>query len=82
MHMMGTDVGPIDDFCEQLLKLTEVGPAFSYHVANCHVIATPGFPARALETFEKMDVEVLEGHRLLGSVIGPFAACQDHSNDW
>ena len=43
----------------------------------CHIIAKKNQLENAKEIFKNEDVDILEGHRVLGSVIGSASACHD-----
>ena len=55
-------------------RLKKYGPAFGYTLTECTIIAKTGNMKQAKSLFNK-DVEIVDGHRVLGSVIGSEAAC-------
>ena len=58
-------------------KLYEHGGAFGYNVTICHLITKPDFVLKANKDFSGLDVDVIEGHRILGSVIDSDESCND-----
>ena len=58
-------------------KLYEHGDAFGYNVIKCLPITKPGFVQKANKVFSGLDVNVIEGHRVLGSNIGSDECCND-----
>ena len=46
------------------------GPAFGYHLTNCHVITKEHLFEKALQIFVNDEVEIVDGCRVLDSVIG------------
>ena len=73
----GNAVGKLEDLHRLHEALAEHGPAFGYHITKCHIIAKKNHIENAKEIFKNKDVDVLEGHRVLGSVIGSTSACHD-----
>ena len=55
-------------------SLAEHGPGFGCHITNCSIIAKKNHLENAKESFKNEDVDILEGHRVLGSVIGSASA--------
>ena len=51
-------------------KLYEYGDAFGYKVIKCLFITKPEFVQKANKIFSGLDVNVIEGHRVLCSNIG------------
>ena len=52
------------------------GPAFGYTLTKCNIIAKTEHLKQAQNLFIKEDVEIVDGHRVLGSVIGSESACE------
>ena len=73
----GNAVGKLKDLHRLHDALTERGPAFGYHITKCHNIARKSHLGNAKEIFKNKDVDILEGHRVLGSLIGSVSACHD-----
>ena len=57
--------------------LKEIGPHFGYKVIKCHLITKPDFEQSARDLFANEDMEVINGHRVLGPVIGTEERCQE-----
>ena len=53
------------------------GPAFEYHITKCHIIANKNPIENATEIFQHKDFNILEGHRVPGSIIGSASACHN-----
>ena len=51
-------------------KHNEHGGAFGYIVIICHLVTKPQFVQNSDKNFSGLDADVIEGHRVLGSVIG------------
>ena len=66
----GNAVGEIDDLVETLKQLKTHGQFFGYNVTKCHLITKSEHIPIAIEKFKDLDVEVVAGHRVFGSVIG------------
>ena len=58
-------------------KLYEHGGAFGYNVIKCQLITKPEFLQKPNNVFSGLDVDVIEDHRILGSVIGFDENCND-----
>ena len=71
----GNVAGSLEDLKTVHERLKQHGPAFGYNVTKCHIIAKPGEIDEAREMFDKEDVDIIDGHRVLGSVIGSETAC-------
>ena len=56
-------------------QLKKHGLAFGYTLTECNIIAKTENMKQAQSLFNKKDVEIVDGHRVLGSVIGSEAAC-------
>ena len=55
---------------KRLLINVQHGPAFENHVVKCHLLKC-SFIKTVLKSFDNLDVKKFDGHRNLGSVIGP-----------
>ena len=73
----GNAVGKLKDLHRLHEALAEHGPAFEYHITKCHIIAKKNHIENAEEIFKNKYVDILEGHRVLGSVISSASACHD-----
>ena len=73
----GNVAGSLETLRLVLDKLYEHGSAFGYNVIKCHLITKPEFVQKANKVFSGLDVDVIEGHRVLGSVIGSDESCND-----
>ena len=51
------------------------GHVFGYHITKCHLVSNTDHKV-AMTLFENLDVELVDGHRVLGSVIGSSSACE------
>ena len=72
---MTTPLGK-DDLVKTLKQLKTHGPFFGYHVTNRHLITKSDFIPKAMNKFKNLEVEVVNGHRVLGSVIGSSGCCE------
>ena len=62
--------GSIASLLKLYHDLKEIGPHFGYKVIKFHLITKSDFEQRAKDLLAYQDVEILTGHRVLGSVIG------------
>ena len=62
-------------------KLYEHGGALVYSVIKCHFITKPEFFQKSNNVFAGLDVAVIEGHRVLGSVFGSDKRCNSFLNE-
>ena len=60
----------------KIQTLQQHGPAFGYHITKCHLVTKTDHKRAAMTLFETLDVELVDGHRVLGSVIGSSSACE------
>ena len=72
----GNAVGKLDAIHRLYKKLQQHGPAFGYHITKCHLVTKTDHKKVAMTLFENLDVELVDGHRVLGSVIGSSSACE------
>ena len=73
----GNVAGSLESLRIVLDKLYEHGGAFGYNVIKFHLITKPQFVQKANKVFSGLDVDVIEGHRVLGSVIDSDESCND-----
>ena len=73
----GNVTGSLESLRIVLDKLYENVSAFGYNVITCHLTTKPEFVQKANKVFSGLDVDVIEGHRVLGSVIGSNENCID-----
>ena len=71
----GNAAGKLKDLRILVKKLQEHGPAFGYNVIKCNLITKPEKVDEAKKLFSGCEVEIVEGHRVLGSVIGAEHTC-------
>ena len=71
----GNVAGRLESLRIVLDKLYEHGGAFGYNMNKCHLITKLKFVQKANKVFSGLDVDVIEGHRVLGSVIGSDKSC-------
>ena len=77
----GNAAGSLESLKELYNCLCEHGPAFGYKVIKCHLIIKPNKRENAEKMFASNDVDIIEGHRVLGSVIGSENECQKFMNE-
>ena len=66
----GNGAGKLKDLRILVKKLQEHGPSFGYNVIKCNLITKPEKVDEAKKLFSGCEIEIVEGHRVLGSVIG------------
>ena len=71
----GNAVGKMKDLHQIHDASTEHGPAFGYHITRCKIIPKENHLENAKEIFKSNDVDIFEGHRVLGLVNGSASAC-------
>ena len=71
----GNVAGSIESLRNLFEKLKLDGPAFGYNINKCHLITKDSSLGKAKDLFKDEDVELVAGHRVLGSVIGSPEAC-------
>ena len=71
----GNVTGSLKDLKAVHEQLKQHGPVFGYTRTKCNIIAKSEHMKQAQSLFNKEDVEIVDGHRVLGSVIGSDAAC-------
>ena len=74
----GSAVGNLDDLKVTLEKVIEHGKAFGYYVksSKCKLIVKDGLKEKAAKVFEGKDIKIVDGFRVLGSVIGTNESCE------
>ena len=73
----GNVAGSLESLRIVLDKLYEHGGAFSYNVVKCLLITRTQFVHKASKVLVGLDVDVIEAHRVLDSVIGSDKSCND-----
>ena len=71
----GIAVGSLESLVALHQKLQKHGPAFGYKLTKCNLIVKESSLEKAKKSFESIDIEIVPGHRVLGSTIGSKAAC-------
>ena len=79
----GSVVGKLKDIRALFDKLTQLGPNYGYLVnpPKCQLIIKPGGERQASIEFEGTNVEITQGARVLGSVIGSSEASKSFLKD-
>ena len=79
----GSVVGKLKDIRALFDKLTELGPKYGYLVnpPKCQLIIKPGGERQASTVFAGTNVEITQGARVLGSVIGSSEASKNFLKD-
>ena len=79
----GSVVGKIEDIRALFDKLTELGPNYGYLVnpPKCQLIIKPGGERQLSTVFAGTNVEITQGARVLGSVIGSSEASKNFLKD-
>ena len=79
----GSVVGKLKDIRALFDKLTELGPKYGYLVnpPKCQLIIQPGGERQASTVFAGTNVEITQGARVLGSVIGSSEASKNFLKD-
>ena len=57
------------------------GPSFGYNVIKCHLITKADFVNEAKNVFKGEEVDIIDGSRVLGSVIGNVDSCRQYIKD-
>ena len=73
----GNVAGSLESLRMVLDKLYEHGGAFGSNVIKRHPITKPEFVQKKNKIFSGLDVDVIEGHRVLGSGISSDKSCND-----
>ena len=79
----GSVVGKLKDIRALFDKLTQLGPKYGYLVnpPKCQLIIKPGGERQASSEFAGTNVEITQGARVLGSVIGSSEASKNFLKD-
>ena len=79
----GSVVGKLKDIRALFDKLTQLGPKYGYLVnpPKCQLIIKPGGESQASFEFAGTNVEITQGARVLGSVIGSSEASKNFLKD-
>ena len=74
----GTAAGTIEKLLLFFKQLNKIGEGFGYFVnaPKCQLIVKPHTIEKAKRIFNKTNVQIVDGARVLGSIIGSEAACQ------
>ena len=74
----GTAAGTIEKLLLFFKQLNKIGEGFGYFVnaPKCQLIVKPHTIEKAKHIFNNTNVQIVDGARVLGSVIGSEAACQ------
>ena len=67
--------GSLESLRIVLDKLNKHGGAFGYNMTEYHLVTKPEFFQKSNKKFSGFDADVIEGHRVLGSVIGSDNSC-------
>ena len=70
----GNAVRSLDNLNKLCDSLKEHGPAFGFHPTKCHIITKEHLFEKAQQIFVHDEVEIVDGCRVLGSVIGSDSA--------
>ena len=73
----GNAVGSLESLVALHQKLQKHGPAFGYKLTKCNLIVKESSLEKAKKSFDSIDIEIVPGHRVLGSTIGSKAACDE-----
>ena len=73
----GNAVGSLKSLVALHQKLQKHGPAFGYKLTKCNLIVKESSLEKAKKSFDSNDIEIVPGHRVLGSTIGSKAACDE-----
>ena len=75
----GNAVGSLESLVALHQKVQKHGPAFGYKLTKCNLIVKESSLEKAKKSFNSIDIEIVPGHRVLGSTIGSEAACDEFS---
>ena len=74
----GNAAGLVEALKVLLSKLKLHGPSFGYNVIKCHLITEAEFVNDAKNVFKVEEVDIIDGSRVLGSVIGNVDSCRQY----
>ena len=77
----GNAAGSVEALKVLLSKLKLHGPSFGYNVIKCHLITKAEFVNDAKNVFKGEEVDIIDGSRVLGSVIGNVDSCRQYIED-
>ena len=77
----GNAAGSVEALKVLLSKLKLHGPPFGYNVIKCHLITKAGFVNDAKNVLKGEEVDIIDGSRVLGSVIGNVDSCRQYIED-
>ena len=77
----GNAAGSVEALKVLLSKLKLHGPSFGYNVIKCHFITEAEFVNDAKNVFKGEEVDIIDGSRVLGSVIGNVESCRQYIED-
>ena len=78
----GNAAGSVKALKVLLSKLKLHGPSFGYNVIKCHLITKAEFVSDAKKNvFKGEEVDIIDGSRVLGSVIGNVDSCRQYIED-
>ena len=72
----GNAIGSVDDPVESLKLLKKHGRSFSYDLTKCHLITKSELNQSAREKFRDLDVQIIDGFLVLGSIIRSDESCK------
>ena len=74
----GNVAGSLDDLKVVHDKLKQHGSAFGYTLTKCNIITKTENINQAEKLFNSSEIEIVKGHRVLGSVIGSESSCNEY----
>ena len=74
----GNVAGSLDDLKIVHDKLKQHGSAFGYTLTKCNIVTKTENILQAEQLFNNSEIEIVEGHRVLGSVIGSESSCNEY----
>ena len=80
----GSMAGTLPDLLDAFKTLKTIGKAFGYFVnaPKCQLIVKNCLRKKAERIFKNSEVEITDGTRVLGSVIGERRACAEKTKDF
>ena len=73
----GNAVGTLESLVTLHQKLQKLGPIFGYKLTKCNLFVKDNFLEKAKNSLDSINIEVVPGHRVLGSRIGSEAMCNE-----
>ena len=77
----GNAAGSVEALKVLLSNLKLHGPSFGYNVIKCHLITKAEVVSDAKNVFKGEEVDIIDGSRVLGSVIGNVDSCRQYIED-